>query len=37
MLDLIAGKESARFAVDRLRIGLDLLDGRDGFASSGRT
>ena len=29
MLDLIAGNESARFAVDRLRIGLDLLDGRD--------
>ncbi|MBD2091455.1 hypothetical protein H6F67_16550 [Microcoleus sp. FACHB-1515] len=28
MLDLIAGNESARFAIDRLRIGLDLLDGR---------
>ncbi|MBD2090276.1 hypothetical protein H6F67_10470 [Microcoleus sp. FACHB-1515] len=37
MLDLIAGNESARFAVDRLRIGLDLLDGRDGSASFGRT
>lgn len=29
MLDLIAGNESARFAIDRLRIRLDLLDGRD--------
>lgn len=36
MLDLLAGNESARFAADRLRIGLDLLDGRDGSAS-GRT
>lgn len=28
LLDLLAGNESVRFAVDRLRIGLDLLDGR---------
>lgn len=28
MLDLVAGNETARYAVDRLRIGLDLLDGR---------
>ncbi|MGV0027633.1 hypothetical protein [Phormidesmis priestleyi] len=28
MLDLVAGNETARYAIDRLRIGLDLLDGR---------
>ena len=28
MLDLVAGNETARYAVDRLRIGLDILDGR---------
>ena len=28
MLDLVAGNETARYAVDRLRVGLDLLDGR---------
>lgn len=28
LLDLVAGNETARYAVDRLRIGLDLLDGR---------
>lgn len=28
MLDLMAGNESARLAIDRLRTGLDLLDGR---------
>jgi hypothetical protein len=28
ILDLVAGNESARYAVGRLRIGLDLLDGR---------
>lgn len=28
LLDLIAGNEPARYALDRLRIALDLLDGR---------
>lgn len=28
MLDLVAGNETARYAVERLRIGLDILDGR---------
>jgi hypothetical protein len=28
MLDLVAGNETARYAVDRIRIALDLLDGR---------
>ena len=28
MLDLVAGNETARYAVDQIRIALDLLDGR---------
>lgn len=28
LLDLLAASESSRYSVDRLRIGLDLLDGR---------